>query len=181
MTGYASYIGRVGAFSVALGVGAAAAGGHGFAWADTTGSAASDASTTSSPPGGDTAAGGGGAITAVDDSVPAGAPRAAAPKKPKKAPPAVVISNSGGAQNTSRLDRHAADQRPPIDGQVTTDDSASQPNTPARQRADAAPDIAPSAPDTLVKKEPGGTSLVEDAGLRRQPSSQPLSKSGGSK
>ena len=155
MTGYASYIGRVGALAVALGVGAAVAGGHGFAWADTTGSAASDASITSSPSGGDTAVGGGAPITAVDDSVRTRAPSAAAPKKPKKAPPTVVISNSGGAHNTSRLDRHAADQTPPADGQVTTDASAWQPNTPAQPRADAAPDTAPSAPDTLAKTGPG--------------------------
>ena len=181
MTGYASYISRVGALAVALGVGAAVAGGHGFAWADTTGSAASDASITSSPSGGDTAVGGGAPITAVDDSVRTRAPSAAAPKKPKKAPPTVVISNSGGAHNTSRLDRHAADQTPPADGQVTTDASAWQPNTPAQPRADAAPDTAPSAPDTLAKTDPGSTSRAEDAGPRRQPSSQPLSKPGASK
>jgi acetyl esterase/lipase len=179
-TGYARYIGRIGGLAVALGVGAAVAGGHGFAWADTTGSAASDASSTSSPAGGDTAAAGGDPVTAVDDSVPAGSPSAAAPQKPKKTPPKVVIRNSGGAQHTSRPDRHAADQTPPADGQVTTDASASQPNTSAQQLADAAPDTAPSAHDKLVEKDEGSASRAENAGPRRQPSSQSLSKPGAS-
>ena len=156
--GYARYIGRVGALAIALGVGAAVAGGHGIAWADTTGSAPSDTSDTSSPPSGDTGAA---APTAVDTSTPAGSP-----KKPKKAPPKVLITNSSGAQTTSRPDQDAADQTVGVDAQAGTAASVRPPDTPAQQVPEAAPDTAPSAPDTPVAV----------AAPRPQPSSQPVSE-----
>lgn len=148
--GHARYIGRVGALAVALGLGAAVAGGHGLAWADDTASAPSDTSDPStSPPGGATSVA---AATGADDPA-TGSPISA---ERKKSPPKVLFSNTGGAHTSSQSSQStptASDETSAAGDDAATASRVASSGAPSRQSTNPAAEVTPKAPGTALQDQ----------------------------
>jgi VCBS repeat-containing protein len=148
--GPARYVGRVGALAVALGIGAAVAGGGGTAWADDAtgddqgGTSAGVRSPAADGPGGHVANGGG----------------ASHGVKPAKRPPRMQQNNSGGAQTgtTRRSARHDAATADAATADVATDEpggAAKAPGRTPKRRAATTPEAPVAAPvDTVTPAAP---------------------------